>query len=76
MTVLNIYTAYREKYRAELDENVIAFWLKYGKDTEHGGVYTCLDKTGTLYCTDKSVRVDVFLSVRPVWLQRRLPCVC
>ena len=55
MIILNTYAAYREKYRAELDENVIPFWLKYGQDTEHGGLYTCLDRTGTLYCTDKSV---------------------
>ena len=52
---MNTYAAYREKYRAELDENVIPFWLKYGQDAEHGGLYTCLDRTGTLYCTDKSV---------------------
>ena len=48
MIILNTYAAYREKYRAELDENVIPFWLKYGQDTEHGGLYTCLDRTGTL----------------------------
>ena len=32
-----------------------AFWLKNGKDAEHGGVYTCLDRTGRIYSTDKSV---------------------
>ena len=31
------------------------FWLKNGKDAEHGGVYTCLDRTGRIYSTDKSV---------------------
>lgn len=31
------------------------FWLKHGFDREHGGVYTCLDRTGRVYSTDKSV---------------------
>ena len=33
----------------------IAFWLKHGMDPVHGGVYTCLDRTGRIYSTDKSV---------------------
>ena len=31
------------------------FWLKNGKDEKHGGVYTCLDRVGRIYSTDKSV---------------------
>ena len=31
------------------------FWLKNGLDPVHGGVYTCLDRTGKVYSTDKSV---------------------
>lgn len=31
------------------------FWLRYGADGEHGGVYTCLDRYGSLYSSDKSV---------------------
>ena len=27
-------------------ERCIAFWLKNGVDEKHGGVYTCLDRTG------------------------------
>ena len=33
----------------------VDFWLKYGIDREHGGVYTCIDRTGRIYSTDKSV---------------------
>ena len=40
--------------RAELDA-CTSFWLKNGMDAEHGGVYTCLDRTGKVYSTDKSV---------------------
>lgn len=36
--------------------NVCAdFWLKNGMDKENGGVYTCLDRKGEVYSTDKSV---------------------
>jgi len=31
------------------------FWLKNGWDHENGGVYTCLDRWGKVYSTDKSV---------------------
>ena len=31
------------------------FWLENGMDPVHGGVYTCLDRTGKIYSTDKSV---------------------
>ncbi len=44
----------REWVRAEL-EKCTAFWLKNGMDKENGGVYTCLDRTGRVYSTDKSV---------------------
>lgn len=31
------------------------FWLKNGMDKKHGGVYTCLDREGHIFSTDKSV---------------------
>lgn len=40
--------------KEELDRS-LSFWLKNGMDKEHGGVYTCLDRTGKIYSTDKSV---------------------
>lgn len=36
-------------------ESTRAFWLKHGRDPVHGGVYTCLDRKGEIYSTDKSV---------------------
>jgi len=44
----------REWIRAEL-ERCVNFWLKNGMDKEHGGVYTCLDREGKVFSTDKSV---------------------
>ena len=34
-------------------QEVTAFWLKNGMDKENGGVYTCLDRKGEVYSTDK-----------------------
>ena len=42
-------------YERELTENILPFWLKYGLDRVHGGVYTCLDRDGTLMDPTKSV---------------------
>ena len=46
------------QYRTWVQEELRAcvdFWLEHGMDAEHGGVYTCLDRTGQVYSTDKSV---------------------
>lgn len=40
--------------KSELDRT-IEFWLKNGMDHKYGGVYTCLDRKGDIYSTDKSV---------------------
>ena len=40
--------------RGELERSA-AFWLEHGMDRKHGGVYTCLDRKGEIYSTDKSV---------------------
>ncbi len=40
--------------RAELERSA-QFWLKHGMDPVYGGVYTCLDRKGEIYSTDKSV---------------------
>ena len=46
--------ARRDWVRRELDA-CVGFWLSKGMDPVHGGVYTCLDRTGEVYSTDKSV---------------------
>ena len=40
--------------REEL-ERCIGFWLNNGMDPVNGGVYTCLDREGKVFSTDKSV---------------------
>ena len=43
------------KFKDELLNSCVPFWLNYGADKEYGGVLTCLDRLGKVYSTDKSV---------------------
>lgn len=36
-------------------DNILPFWLRYGFDRVHGGMYTALDRDGSFLDTDKSV---------------------
>ncbi len=40
--------------KAQLKDSA-EFWLKNGMDRVYGGIYTCLDRTGKVFSTDKSV---------------------
>jgi len=44
-----------QEYRHMLMDNILPFWLRYGFDRVHGGMYTALDRDGSLLDTDKSV---------------------
>lgn len=54
---------YVELYKNELLESVVPFWERHSIDTEHGGYFTCLDRQGKVYDTDKFV----WLQARQVW---------
>ena len=45
----------RKRYYDELVDDVLPFWLKYGMDPANGGIYTGLDRDGSLIESDKSV---------------------
>ena len=75
----------REWVRKELASSA-EFWLKYGMDQEHGGVYTCIDRTGRLFSTDKSVWMQgrcgwtyaylcTVYGTRPEWLEASKSCL-
>ena len=52
----NLYlNNWAERYRKDLVDDILPFWLKHGLDRVHGGVYTCVDRDGTLMDTTKSV---------------------
>ncbi|MDR0542218.1 MAG: AGE family epimerase/isomerase [Dysgonamonadaceae bacterium] len=44
---------YVSLYRDELLGSVIPFWEKNSIDKEYGGYFTCLDRTGKIFDTDK-----------------------
>jgi N-acylglucosamine 2-epimerase len=42
-------------YRDTLAQDVVPFWLTHAMDPTHGGIFTSLDRDGTLLDTDKSI---------------------
>ena len=46
------------------------FWLKNGMDHENGGVFTCLDREGKVFSTDKSVWMQGRCAWTFAWLCR------
>lgn len=42
-------------FQKDLTENLLPFWLDRAIDWERGGIFTCLDREGEIYGTDKSV---------------------
>ncbi len=55
----------RDRYHTDFLEDIMPFWLKNGLDTVNGGVYTCLDRDGSLMDSTKSV-----------WFQGRFGFIC
>lgn len=49
------YLEETQKWIKEELDRCVGFWLEKGIDRKHGGVYTCLDRYGEIYSTDKSV---------------------
>ena len=43
------------KFKDELLNSCIPFWLSNGVDKEYGGILNCLDREGKVYSEDKSV---------------------
>ena len=61
-----IYLNYwAELYKTDMLTNIMPFWLRYGVDKEHGGIYTCVSRNGELMDSTKSV-----------WFQGRFAFVC
>ena len=44
-----------DRYRSDLTGNIMPFWMEHGLDRVNGGVYTCLDRDGSLMDITKSV---------------------
>ena len=65
ISVRSYLQSWAERYKDELENNIMPFWLHHGLDRIHGGVYTCLDRDGTLIDTTKSG-----------WFQGRFGFIC
>jgi N-acylglucosamine 2-epimerase len=55
---------YSKLYQKELLEQIIPFWEKNSIDSDFGGFFTCLDRQGKVYDTDKFI----WLQGRQVWM--------
>ena len=53
-----------ERYKSELLDNVLPFWLEKSQDKEFGGYFSCLNRDGSVYDTDKFI----WLQGREVWM--------
>lgn len=65
MNVKEYIKSWAESYKKDLTENIMPFWMEYGLDRENGGVYTCVNRDGSLMDTTKSV-----------WFQGRFAFIC
>lgn len=61
---MNELSIYADLYKTELLDSVVPFWLNHSKDLEYGGYFTCLDRKGEVFDTDKFI----WLQGREVWL--------
>ena len=57
------FAALAEQYKQALLQDVIPFWEQHSIDPQ-GGYFTCLDRTGQVYDTDKFI----WLQNRQVWM--------
>lgn len=65
MNIKEYIKQWAESYKTDLTENIMPFWMEHGWDKVNGGVYTCLDRDGSLIDTTKSV-----------WFQGRFAFIC
>ena len=55
MDIKNYLQTWAASYREDLTRNILPFWMEHGLDRVNGGVYTCVDRDGSLMDTTKSV---------------------
>ena len=65
MNIKDYINEWATSYMTDLTENIMPFWMEHGWDRVNGGVYTCVDRDGSLIDSTKSV-----------WFQGRFAFVC
>jgi N-acylglucosamine 2-epimerase len=58
------YRELSDLYLRTLREDILPFWQRHSLDREQGGFFTCLDRKGNVFDTDKFV----WLQGRQVWM--------
>jgi len=58
------FTTLAHQYKTALFQDVLPFWQTHSIDWDAGGYFTCLDRSGRVYDTDKFI----WLQNRQVWL--------
>lgn len=53
-----------QQYKEELLQRVVPFWLNQSQDVDYGGYFTCLNREGQVFDSDKFI----WLQARQVWL--------
>jgi len=57
------FDQHRDSYLSNLLDDVVPFWQRHSVDRECGGYFTCLDREGEVYDTDKFL----WLQARQAW---------
>ena len=53
-----------QQYKDELLNSCLPFWLENSQDHEYGGYFSCLNRDGSVFDTDKFI----WLQGREVWM--------
>jgi len=63
-----VVDAFLRKYREELNERVLPFWLRHTLDRVHGGYFNNVDREGRVY----GPRKHIWMQARAAWMFARL----
>ena len=58
------FKQFAQQYKSELLDRVMPFWMEKSIDKEFGGYFTCLERDGEVFDTDKFI----WLQGREVWM--------
>jgi len=61
---VNKFLSYQRLFSEELFESVVPFWLNHSIDSDYGGYFSCLERDGTVFDTDKFA----WMQGREMWM--------
>ena len=66
--VTELLTAHLARYRSELLDDIVPFWMRHAEDKTNGGIYTCISDHGAVVQGDKWL----WSQFRAVWVFAKL----